>query len=140
MSDNQLDKVEKYFSSPPQTDDTEVGLDDNSTEEQRTLFRGNLDKLDDWIRYEAFRLEKRDKESERDLRRKNANRSFWFSLGWASFIGIFIAIKGFYKDFSFSETEYLSTIGTLSITILTYYLVVVKSLFPNAKNENNKNS
>lgn len=135
MSDSRLNKAQEFFKAKPKADELPVETQDNSTKEQQTLFQGNLDKLDDWIKYEEFRLEKRDKESERDLRRKNAHRSFWFSLGWASFIGIFITIKGFHKSFSFSETEYLATIGTLSVTILTYYLVVVKSLFPNSKGD-----
>ena len=127
--DSPLDKAKKYFSTP--LDINANGQDPATLEEHKALFGGDLDTLDDWLKHEAFRLEKKDKESERDLRRKNANRSFWFSLGWASFIGLFIGVKGFYKDFQFTQTEYLATIGTLSITILTYYLVVVRSIFPN---------
>ncbi|RJE71877.1 hypothetical protein [Reichenbachiella sp. MSK19-1] len=134
MSNNPLDNAKDYFSSASSTQD--IKIDEKSQQEQLELFSGKLETLSDWITHETFRLNKKDKESERDLRRKNANRSFWFSLGWAAFIGAFIVVKGFYETFHFSETEYLATIGTLSITILTYYLVVVKSLFPNNKPNN----
>ncbi len=133
MSSNQLDRAKKYFNTNPAQN---IEADENSKQEQDGLFSGKLETLSDWITHETFRLNKKDKESERDLRRTNANRSFWFSFGWASFIGVFIVIKGFYKEFYFSETEYLATIGTLSVTILTYYLVVVKSLFPNNNSSN----
>ncbi|NVJ45606.1 MAG: hypothetical protein HWE07_00720 [Cytophagia bacterium] len=126
---NQLAQAEQYFSNFSTTAESKV--DNQAEEEKKELFSGSLDNIEDWLKHEHFRLEKKDKDSERDLRKKNANRSFWFSVCWALFIGSVIMFKGFCSNFKFSETEYITTIGTLSVTILTYYLTVVKSIFPN---------
>lgn len=120
----------KYFSSNADNITiTSSSLD--SKEEREELFRGNLNTLDDWIKHEELLIKRLDKKEERDLRKDNANRAFYFSLGWACFIGFVIVCKMFCPSTYLNEVEYLSTIGALTITILTYYLVVIKSIFPN---------
>ncbi len=85
--------------------------------------------FDNFLQHEEFRLRKKDAESERLLREKNANRAFIFSALWTLCIAVIVFVKGFSPKFNLTEAEFIATIGTLSITILTYYMVVVRHLF-----------
>ncbi|CAD0220438.1 hypothetical protein [Chryseobacterium sp. JV274] len=85
----------------------------------------------------------KDKKNERRLRKENAKKAFWFSSIWAVFIAFFILLHGFkvfkipllFKtvelEFKISETEFMFVCGTLTASILIFYLTVIKNLFPN---------
>lgn len=114
--------------------------DDSAQRELEILFENPIYKdkgFTNFLQHEEFRLRKQDAELERKLRKDNANRAFAFSAIWAICIAVIVFIKGFKKDFNLSETEYIATIGTLSVTILTYYLVVVRHLFYRGGSNNN---
>lgn len=131
---NKLD-YEKYFNpnispSPPVVKTEKSFLDKKSLKEENLLFKGPLSDIDSWIKHEEFRLKKVNEDSERELREDNAKKAFIFSSSWAFLIAVVIMCKSFFSEkFIMSENEYIATIGTLSITILTYYLVVIRSLF-----------
>ena len=98
--------------------------------------------IDEWIRHEEFRLKKKNDNSERKLREKNAKSALWFSASWAIFIAVVILLHGFGKCFSFFEmtqTEFLFIIGTLTTSIFAFYTLVLKYLFyrKNTVKENN---
>lgn len=125
-----VSSLEAYFGSltiptPPTTVTT------TAITEQNVLFGGDLNNIDEWIKHEEFRLKKKKEDSERVLREENAQKAFWFSVVWAGFIVAFILLHGF-KDltcFSVTETEFLFVCGTLTTSLLAYYLLVIKYLF-----------
>ncbi|WFB67015.1 hypothetical protein [Chryseobacterium sp. WX] len=85
----------------------------------------------------------KDKKNERKLRKENAKKAFWFSSIWAVFIAFFILLHGFkgfkiplifktiYLEFKITEAEFMFVCGTLTASILIFYLTVIKNLFPN---------
>ncbi len=135
--DKTNEPFEDYFDpnthpSPPDSDYdlSNRNSDDKSLQEKKSLFKGSLTDVDSWIKHEEFRLKKLNEDSERALREDNARKAFIFSSIWASLIGFIILVRSFFpKVFIMNENEYMATLGTLSITILTYYLVVIKYLF-----------
>lgn len=99
-------------------------------------FNGGFSDIDVWIKHEEFRLKfeefklKKDNEdSERKLREDNAKLAFKFSAVWAGFIAFIIFSHAVFPSFKLTETEFLTVIGTLTASILIYYLYVVKYLF-----------
>jgi hypothetical protein len=111
---------------------SETSTSASSNLEQKALFGGDLSNIDEWIRHEEFRLKKKNDNSERKLREKNATSALWFSASWAIFIIVVILLHGFGKCFSFFEltqTEFLFIIGTLTTSIFTFYTLVLKYLF-----------
>jgi len=118
------------FPSPPDEYFISDNLDQQSLQEKDSLFKGPLNDVESWIKHEEFRLKKLNQDSERELREDNAKKAFRFSSIWAGLIGFIILARSFFPTFFvMNENEYMATIGTLSITILTYYLVVIKYLF-----------
>lgn len=109
--------------------------DDNTTAEKETitLFNGNLNDIDTWLKYEEFKLKKRNQDSERQLRERNAERAFVFTFFWAVFVVLIIFVYGCRKrnDFQLSEMEFMFICGTLTTSMFAFYLIVIKSLFPN---------
>lgn len=101
------------------------------------------------VKKEELKQKTLNSESERKLREKNAVLAFRFSAIWAGFIGIFILLHGLKEikiplftktiivPFEMSETEFIFVCGTLTTSILIFYLTVIKNLFPN-KTDNNK--
>ncbi|RLJ33849.1 hypothetical protein CLU97_3338 [Chryseobacterium sp. 7] len=85
----------------------------------------------------------KDKKNERKLRKENAKKAFWFSSIWAVFIAFFILLHGFkdfkiplifktiHLQFKITEAEFMFVCGTLTASILIFYLTVIKNLFPN---------
>lgn len=123
------EKADAFFKTnpPPEID---ANADLKSDKEEEALFNTDPSTFDEYMRHEEFIIRKLNNQSERKLREENANKAFNFSLGWAGFIGFIILMKSFFPSkFVMTEAEYLATIGTLSITILTYYLVVIRYLF-----------
>ena len=133
---------EDYFNpeidpSPIEFDDDSDVSDKKSLEEEKYLFQGKLNDLDVWLKHEHFRLRRSNEDSERKLREENARKAFIFSSCWAALIALIIIAKAVFPCyFVMSENEYIATIGTLSITILTYYLLVVKFLFTRHQGQN----
>lgn len=88
-----------------------------------------------WINHEEFRLKKANSDSERTLREKNARLAFRFAACWATFIAIFIILHGFKQCFGVSfkleQSEFIFVCGTLTASVLIFYLTVIKNLFPN---------
>lgn len=115
-----------------------VPVDKKSGQEQISLF-GNIT-VDQHIELTKTQMLVRDRASERNLRRKHSDRSFKFSIGWAIFIALLILLKGFGKflHFELSSTEFLTVIGSLTATILTYYMIVLNYLFPKQKDKTSK--
>lgn len=100
------------------------------------------------IKKEELKQRTLNSESERLLREKNANLAFYFAAMWAGFIAVFILLHGIKKiifpflpyiefEFSISEKEFIFVCGTLTASVLIFYLTVIKNLFPN-KTENSK--
>lgn len=95
------------------------------------------------VKKEELKQKTLNSESERKLREKNANLAFYFSAIWAFFIGVFVLLHGlkciriptlFYVhniDFTMTQTEFIFVCGTLTTSILIFYLTVIKNLFPN---------
>lgn len=135
-------------------------LKEKSRQEQMKFFSGDLADIEAFLKHEEtrlkfleFKLRKKtliaeadstykDRKNERKLRKENAKKAFWFSAIWAFFIGFFILIHGFksiklpllpevHYTFSISETEFIFVCGTLTASILIFYLTVIKNLFPN---------
>lgn len=156
-------KIEDFFQKNASEIKQNIHPDDTkSKEEEQILFSGNLEDIDVWLKHEQFRLDFRefelkhkefklkkstllsenqikqnDSESERKLREKNAELAFKFSAIWASFVGVFVIFHGFGEclNFKISETEFMFVCGTLTTSILIFYLTVIKNLFPNKNKE-----
>lgn len=132
-------KVNNFFEKNP-PEDIDKYADSKSDKEEEDLFdEKNLKTVEDFIKHGDFVLrrldkesERRDKKSERKLREKNAKLAFKFSAVWAVFIGIIILVKGignFCGSTFLSQTEFLFVIGSLTTSIFTFYLLVLKYLF-----------
>lgn len=130
----------EIFPSPPENQTFSPSSDKESLKENAYLFKGSLDDVDNWIKHEEFRLRKANSDSERKLREKNAKLAFRFSSIWAVFIGVIILLKGFEGQTSFvlTETEFIFIIGSLTASIFTFYLLVLKYLFYRPKNRHNE--
>lgn len=151
--------AEEYFPNViQQTQNNNIVIDGLATEESREMFSGDMSDIEVWLKYKKFKLQKDNEDSERKLREENAKKAFWFAAVWATFIAIFIflhALKSIKipflllspnfafistaKEFKFilTEVEFLFVCGTLTASILIFYLTVIKNLFPN-KPENAK--
>ena len=129
---NNNSSIENYFNNFP-NEEIEISINDvdsQSQKERLEYFSGELNKIDTWLKHEEFRLKKLNSDSERTLREKNAKLAFRFSSLWAIFIALIILFKGFkYKLFELTETEFIFIIGSLTASIFTFYLLVVKYLF-----------
>ncbi len=121
-----LEKLEKVLSeeTPPDVTDLE-----SRKEFQDYWDEKKIDNLEDWLKHKRFLIEQQNETMERTLRKENAKKAYNFSLGWAIFIAIIIVLKGFNLWFELTEPEYLATIGVLTITVFTYYTLVLKYLF-----------
>ena len=106
-------------------------IDSKSQKEMLEYYSGDLSNMDDWITHEEFRLKQKNQESERGLREINADRAFHFSKFWAMFIGLIIILFGFKSctNFNLSEPAFLLILGSLTASIFTFYLLVLKYLF-----------
>jgi hypothetical protein len=129
------ESIDDFFKQVNWSNST-MSTSSTSSIEQKELFDGDLSNIDEWIRHEEFRLKKKKEDSERDLREDNAKKAFWFSSIWACFIGLFIMFHGFEQinTFKVTETEFIFVCGTLTTSILVFYLIVLKNLFPTPKN------
>ena len=130
------EEANRFFTSKP-PGDIDANEDSKSTKEDVFLFefdggRGNLS-FQEYLQHEEFIVKKLDKQSERILREKNAKLAFRFSSIWAVFIASIIILKGFgSRDiicFELSQAEFLFVIGSLTTSIFTFYLLVLKYLF-----------
>lgn len=115
------------------------------------------------LKYREFKLKKnvqtqeaisklQDSDNERELRKENAKKAFLFSSTWAIFIGCFVLLHGlkgisipFLRDkiiidFKITETEFIFVCGTLTASVLIFYLTVIKNLFPNKPEPKESNS
>lgn len=126
-----IEEVGDFFSSLPPLENKSEIEDSKSKKEEEILFNynGELKDIDVWLKHEEFRLKKANDDSERTLRERNAERAYWFSAIWAIFIGILILLHAMFKYFTLTQTEFIVVIGTLTASILTYYLLVIKYLF-----------
>ncbi|MAN26452.1 MULTISPECIES: hypothetical protein [Mesonia] len=107
-------------------------LNTTENEESKELFTGSMDDIDTWVKFHKLLIEKENQESERALRKENAKKAFWFSAIWAIFIAIFILLHAFISIhyFRITENEFIFVCGTLTASILIFYLTVIKNLFP----------
>ncbi|KQR95176.1 hypothetical protein ASG01_04810 [Chryseobacterium sp. Leaf180] len=157
-SQDNNDIAEHFFEeNPPQP----ISTDDRVSEQESfLLFGGDMNNIDVFIKHEEFKLkffefkhrEKtqngeaesilKDRENERSLRKENAKKAFYFSSTWAVFIGIIILIHGWQKHLGFdiSENEFMFICGTLTASVLIFYLTVIKNLFPNKPDINSSES
>lgn len=103
-----------------------------SKTEMDFLFKGDLNNLADWLAHEEFRIKEKNQELERALRKGNAFKAFLFSSVWAIFIAIFILLHSFEQVnyFKITSTEFMFVCGTLTTSILIFYLTVIRNLFP----------
>lgn len=103
-----------------------------SKTEMDFLFKGDLNNLADWLAHEEFRIKEKNEELERELRKGNAKKAFIFSSIWAVFIAVFILLHSFEQVnyFKITPTEFMFVCGTLTTSILIFYLTVIRNLFP----------
>jgi len=93
--------------------------------------------MSEHLAWESLKMQINDNKSERELRTSHANKSFWFTLGWASFISLIILLKGF-GILKLDRVEFLSVIGALTTTVFGFYLLVMKFLFSRNNGIDNK--
>jgi len=122
---------EEYFSDFESKSNPEQGKNDEQAKKEAYFFSGDLSDADVFLKIERFKLQKENEDSERKLREKNAKKAYKFSRNWAIFIAFLIIIYGFFpRDiFKLSEVEFMFVIGSLTASILTFYLLVIKYLF-----------
>lgn len=122
-------EVGEFFKLSPPTVTPQINGDNKSKREEESLFNGDFSNIEVWLKHEQFRLKKDNEDSERKLREKNAALAFKFSAFWASFIGLIIILHAMSRYFILTQIEFLTVIGTLTASILTYYLLVIKYIF-----------
>lgn len=134
---NQSTNPKKYFGSLNFENLTSNFQDDERAKREQSFFSGDLTDADVFLKIERFKLQKQNEDSERKLREKNAKKAYKFSVNWAMFIGFIILLHATIKNF-LSQTEFMFVIGSLTASILAYYLHVIKYLFyrPKDKSEN----
>ena len=93
-----------------------------------SFYSGDMSDSDVFLKIERFKLQKNDADAERALRGDHAQKAYEFSKYWAIFIGIIIVLHATIRKF-LTETEFMFVIGSLTASILTYYLLVIKYLF-----------
>lgn len=122
--------LSKYFSSL-KIEEPKIETENTSLVENDFLFSNPTSDVESFIKLEELKIKIRTTETDRKLRKRNAKYSFWFSVVWALFICIFVLLYGF-KLFGFtvSETSFMFVCGTLTTTILVFYLTVIRNLFP----------
>lgn len=130
------DLLSKYFSElkveEPKIKDEKESV---SLVENDFLFSNPMSDVDSFIKLEELKIRIRKTETDRKLRKKNAKYAFIFSVVWAGFICLFILLYGFkLKGFTVSEASFMFVCGTLTTTILIFYLTVIRNLFPIPKN------
>lgn len=120
-----------YFAQKTNNKNSNLSDDQKASAEQDDLFSGDMSDIEVWLRYKKFKLQKENEDSERDLREKNAEKAYKFSRNWAIFIAFLIVIYGFTPRtyFKLSQSEFIFIIGSLTFSILVYYLYVIKYLF-----------
>ena len=93
------------------------------------------------LEFRRFKVERKNERLERTLRKENAAKAFSFTRCWTVFIGVLILLKGFGKHIQFTLTtvEFLGVIGSLTASIFTFYILVLKYLFYR-KDKNDKKS
>ena len=102
------------------------------------LFSNPLSDVDAFIKLEELKIKSKVKtekiktlRNDRKLRKNNANKAFYFAISWASFVGLFIIFFSFkWFEFNISETVFMFVCGTLTTSILIFYLTVIRNLFP----------
>ena len=131
---------EEYFKASKEKELPLVEAEVSENEESKYLFTGPMDDIDTWVKFHKLLIEKENQESERELRRENAKKAFYFACVWAIFIGFFIFLHGLDEmiNFNISETEFIFVCGTLTASILVFYLTVIKNLFPSPKSNHHK--
>jgi len=101
------------------------------------------------VKKEELKQKTLNSELERVLREKNARLAFIFSAAWASFIALFIILHGIRNfsiptfpflefEFNINEKEFMFVCGTLTASVLIFYLTVIKNLFPNKPDPDKK--
>jgi len=81
------------------------------------------------ISLKEFELKKEDADEERTLRSKHAKYAFRFSLSWMIFIGIVIFMHAMCPKFDLTEIEFMGVIGSLTVSVFGFYVLVLKYLF-----------
>ena len=113
-------------------------------QDQKPISGYKIDNVDDFIKYKKImlkdfevnhraELQKKHSGQDIELRQKHAKKVSIFSLCWCSFIVLIILMKAFCPAFKINQTEFLFVCGTLTTSILAFYLVIIKNLFPNNK-------
>lgn len=126
--ESQITNPEDFFAGEQSNPNPLLKPDEKASKEQ-SIFDGDLSDIEVFLKYEKFKIQKENEDSERDLRKSNANRAFWFSAIWATFVAILILLHGSCKYFHLKESEFIFVVGSLTASILTYYLLVIKYLF-----------
>lgn len=105
--------------------------------EESDLFKGDLTKLDDWIKYRKAILTYKSQESERKLREKNSIKAFIITIIWGLILVLIILLRGFYTYtcFYIESTEFVFIMGTLTVSMFAFYTLVMRYLF--YRNEDN---
>lgn len=129
---NQTEKDYKTFFSEADLQAPQPEGSVSAEQEQDYLFGGDLSNFDIWIKHEEFRIKKYNEENERSLRSDNAKKTHKIALFWSLFICLVILLHGFGKmaRFHLSQTEFMFICGTLTTSVLTFYLIVIRNLFP----------
>ena len=102
------------------------------------LFNTPLSDVDAFIKLEELKIKSKLKtekiktlRNDRKLRKNNANKTFCFAISWAGFVALFITFYSFkWFGFNISETVFMFVCGTLTTSILIFYLTVIRNLFP----------
>ncbi len=86
----------------------------------------------EFLEFRNFKINEKNEKAERKLRKENAKKAFWFSSIWAIFIAVFILLHSFEQVsyFKITPTEFMFVCGTLTTSILIFYLTVIRNLFP----------
>lgn len=162
------DDIDDFFKDYNPENEESGASTEKSQKEKMALYGGDLTDIEAFLKHEEtrlkfleFKLKKKtqlkeshskfkDNKNERRLRKENAKKAFIFSSTWAIFIACFVLLHGFKGiripffrfgiriDFKITETEFIFVCGTLTASVLIFYLMVIKNLFPN-KHEPEKN-
>ena len=128
---NRKSQYSTFFQSKAKR--TEEILPDRESEQEKGnlfIFKGSLEKLEDWIAHQEFLLKKDDYRQNRKERKKYAKWSYWIVSAWLFWIVLLVSTS---KCLHLDNSVLITLLTTTTINVLGLVFIVSRYLFPDKK-------
>ena len=134
LSADQDDKDRSDASSTESTRNDPILISPNPPPDEEAVFFSTIDKNDELKRQQIrkYKLKNDRQEQDNKLSKRYASRAYRFSKWWVGFLLLFIPVQVILRCFSLGlrEGEFIAVIGSLSASVLGYWWLVGRYLFP----------